>query len=112
MAELLLPKKSRVNNVGKVHTCEASNKKTFKIYRYDPEKDENPRLDTFEINMDECGPMVLDALIKIKNDLYVNSIGILASYFLLYIYAYMGADESYQTLQCKNLVLLTNTVFI
>jgi succinate dehydrogenase / fumarate reductase iron-sulfur subunit len=68
MAELFLPKNSKVSQNGKVHTCEASNKKVFKIYRFDPETEENPRLDTFEVNLDECGPMVLDALIKIKNE--------------------------------------------
>lgn len=68
MAELFLPKNSKVSQNGKVHTCEASNKKVFKIYRFDPETGENPRLDTFEVNLDECGPMVLDALIKIKNE--------------------------------------------
>ncbi len=41
--------------------------KRFDVYRYDPDSDENPRIDTFHIDLDECGPMVLDALIWIKN---------------------------------------------
>jgi 2Fe-2S iron-sulfur cluster binding domain len=41
--------------------------KIFEIYRYDPDSGRNPRLDTFEVNLDDCGPMVLDALIWIKN---------------------------------------------
>ena len=41
--------------------------KTFEIYRYDPDSGENPRLDTFEVDLDDCGPMVLDALFWIKN---------------------------------------------
>ena len=41
--------------------------KKFEIYRYDPDSRENPRLDTFEVDLDECGPMVLDALFWIKN---------------------------------------------
>jgi succinate dehydrogenase / fumarate reductase, iron-sulfur subunit len=41
--------------------------KTFEIYRYDPDSGVNPRLDTFEVDVDDCGPMVLDALIWIKN---------------------------------------------
>jgi len=45
----------------------ASRIKTFQIYRYDPDSGENPRLDTFEVDLDDCGPMVLDALIWIKN---------------------------------------------
>ena len=40
---------------------------TFEIYRYDPDLEDNPRLDTFEVDLDDCGPMVLDALFWIKN---------------------------------------------
>ena len=69
MAEFTLPKNSKINPNGKVYKSEAKNKKTFEIYRYDPEKQENPRMDTYEVDMDECGPMVLDALIKIKNEI-------------------------------------------
>ena len=47
--------------------ADATRVKTFEIYRYDPDPDENPRLDTFEVDLDDCGPMVLDALIWIKN---------------------------------------------
>jgi len=39
----------------------------FRIYRYDPDNAANPRIDTFFVDMDDCGPMVLDALIWIKN---------------------------------------------
>jgi len=46
----------------------AKRTKTFQIYRYDPESGRNPRLDTFEVDLDECGPMVLDALIWIKSE--------------------------------------------
>ena len=42
------------------------NTRVFKIYRWSPDDDKNPRIDSFEIDLDECGPMVLDALIKIK----------------------------------------------
>jgi succinate dehydrogenase / fumarate reductase, iron-sulfur subunit len=41
--------------------------RTFEIYRYDPDSDRNPRLDTFKVDLDDCGPMVLDALIWIKS---------------------------------------------
>lgn len=43
--------------------------KRFEIYRYDPESEKNPRIDTYEVDLDTCGPMVLDALIKIKNEM-------------------------------------------
>ena len=54
----------------KVHKAPAGakNLRTFKVYRYDPDGGENPRVDSFELDMDECGPMVLDALLKIKNE--------------------------------------------
>ena len=41
--------------------------KAFEIYRYDPDSGGNPRLDTFHVDLDDCGPMVLDALFWIKN---------------------------------------------
>ena len=68
MVQLNLPKNSKISK-GNLFSLEedVSGKKTFKIYRYDPETKENPRIDTFEIDLDKCGPMVLDALIYIKN---------------------------------------------
>jgi succinate dehydrogenase / fumarate reductase iron-sulfur subunit len=45
----------------------ATRVKAFEIYRYDPEAGDNPRLDLFHVDLDDCGPMVLDALIWIKN---------------------------------------------
>jgi succinate dehydrogenase / fumarate reductase iron-sulfur subunit len=71
MVEFALPKNSKINPKGKHFPCSdkgATNKKNFKIYRYDPENGENPRIDSYELNMDECGPMMLDAIIKIKNE--------------------------------------------
>jgi succinate dehydrogenase / fumarate reductase, iron-sulfur subunit len=41
--------------------------KAFEIYRYDPDSGRNPHLDTFHVDVDDCGPMVLDALFWIKN---------------------------------------------
>ena len=40
----------------------------FSTYRWDPDVNAKPHLQTYEINLNDCGPMVLDALIKIKND--------------------------------------------
>ncbi|MGA2709203.1 MAG: succinate dehydrogenase iron-sulfur subunit [Steroidobacteraceae bacterium] len=71
MAEFSLPANSVVRKHGRVFKAPAGakNVRVFKIYRYDPDSSENPRLDTYEIDMDSCGPMVLDALIKIKNEI-------------------------------------------
>jgi succinate dehydrogenase (ubiquinone) iron-sulfur subunit len=50
-------------------TNKASEKiKYFKIYRYDPEYNQMPYLSTYPIDLNDCGPMVLDALLKIKNE--------------------------------------------
>ncbi|GAB6051663.1 succinate dehydrogenase iron-sulfur subunit [Magnetospira thiophila] len=70
MVEFLLPANSRVGK-GKEHKAPAgvTNIRKFKIYRYDPDSGQNPRVDTFEVDMDNCGPMVLDALNKIKNEI-------------------------------------------
>merc|ERR1711892_1596401 len=44
--------------------------KTFAIYRWDPEKPgDKPKMQDYKIDLYNCGPMVLDALIKIKNDM-------------------------------------------
>lgn len=68
MVELVLPANSRVTE-GTVHPAPAGAKRTkkFRIYRYDPDQNANPRLDTYTVDLDDCGPMVLDALFYIKN---------------------------------------------
>jgi succinate dehydrogenase / fumarate reductase iron-sulfur subunit len=70
MAEFSLPPDSRVNKNGQVHRAPEGAKKprTFRIYRFDPDSGDNPRVDSYEVDMAACGPMVLDALIKIKNE--------------------------------------------
>ena len=45
------------------------NLKIVHVYRWDPVKNQNPREDTFEVNMDTCGNKVLDILHKIKNEM-------------------------------------------
>lgn len=46
-----------------------SNLKTFQIYRWNPDNPSKPHLQDYQIDLKECGPMVLDALIKIKNEI-------------------------------------------
>jgi succinate dehydrogenase / fumarate reductase iron-sulfur subunit len=69
MAEFTLPANSRVKP-GKTFDAPAGAKrvKSFRIYRWDPDAGGNPRMDTYRVDLDACGPMVLDALIKIKNE--------------------------------------------
>ena len=70
MAELRLPKESRVVK-GRHFAAPAgaANVKVFRIYRWNPDEGGNPRIDSYEVDLDQCGPMVLDAIIKIKNEI-------------------------------------------
>ncbi len=70
MAKFTLPANSKLRK-GKTFPAPEGAGKTrrFVVYRYNPDSGENPRTDTYEIDMDDCGPMVLDALIKIKNEI-------------------------------------------
>ncbi len=70
MVEFALPKNSRFTEGKEFPAPEnASRVKRFEIYRYDPDSGENPRIDTYHIDLDRCGEMVLDAIIKIKNEI-------------------------------------------
>ena len=70
MAQFKLPANSVIGK-GKTYYAGAGakNVKRFQIYRWDPDSGENPRMDTYEVDMATCGPTVLDALLKIKNEL-------------------------------------------
>ena len=73
MAEFTLPKNSKIDTKNsKTFKAEegAKNIKVFEVYRYDPEDADkkNPHIDHFEIDTDKCGPMILDALIKMKSE--------------------------------------------
>ncbi|KAA0969741.1 succinate dehydrogenase iron-sulfur subunit [Aureimonas fodinaquatilis] len=69
MVELSLPKNSRLTK-GKVwpKPDASANVREFAIYRWSPDDDQNPRVDTYYVDLDDCGPMVLDALLWIKNN--------------------------------------------
>ena len=69
MVEFTLPANSKIRK-GKTFPAPAgaSNVKTFKVYRWNPDDRENPRIDSFEVDLEDCGPMVLDALIKLKDE--------------------------------------------
>ena len=70
MAEFKLPANSVVGT-GKTYKADADAKrvKSFKVYRWNPDDGKNPVMDTYEVDLDKCGPMVLDAIIKIKNEI-------------------------------------------
>ncbi|PCI69126.1 MAG: succinate dehydrogenase iron-sulfur subunit [Piscirickettsiaceae bacterium] len=70
MAEFTLPKNSVVQE-GKTYPAAEgiTNLQEVQVYRWDPDTGENPRVDTYHIDLDTCGPMVLDAIIKIKDEI-------------------------------------------
>src|SRR2546421_5714314 len=68
MVQLTLPKNSRVTR-GKTWASPAGAQtlREYRIYRWSPDDGKNPRIDTYQVDTTDCGPMVLDALIWIKN---------------------------------------------
>jgi len=68
MVQLNLPKNSKVAQ-GKTWAAPTSAQtlREYRIYRWNPEDGKNPRIDTYQVDTADCGPMVLDALIWIKN---------------------------------------------
>ena len=69
MATFTLPKNSKI---GTGRTFKAApgvtRMKEFRVYRWNPDDDANPSIDTYQLDLDKIGPMVLDALIYIKNE--------------------------------------------
>src|ERR1700751_5388909 len=67
MAEFRLPANSRpVKGITHPAPEGAREVRTFRIYRFNPDSGQSPRIDTFALEVRSCGPMVLDALIQIK----------------------------------------------
>ncbi|MEM7679889.1 MAG: succinate dehydrogenase iron-sulfur subunit [Pseudomonadota bacterium] len=70
MVQLTLPKNSKIKKGAHIDASDgAKNTKTFQVYRWSPDDDENPRLDSYTLDLDKVGPMVLDAVIYIKDKL-------------------------------------------
>ncbi len=75
MAHFTLPRNSTIKEGKKWPVQKTAggkkpkNTKKFRVYRWSPDDNQNPTIDTYTVDMDECGPMVLDALIKIKNEI-------------------------------------------
>ncbi len=69
MAEFTLPKNSQIQPGKTVDVADgAKRSKVFRVYRWEPDSGENPRVDSYKIDLDKCGPMVLDAILYIKNE--------------------------------------------
>src|SRR6187200_3430412 len=71
MVQFTLPKNSKITEGQSwplKHKAEGSKgTRAYRIYRFDPDSGTNPRMDNYTVDLDDCGPMVLDALIWIKN---------------------------------------------
>jgi succinate dehydrogenase / fumarate reductase iron-sulfur subunit len=69
MLQMRLPANSRLTKGKEFPAAPGAQRvKKFLVYRWDPDTGANPRVDAFEIDLDDCGPMVLDAIIKIKDE--------------------------------------------
>jgi succinate dehydrogenase / fumarate reductase, iron-sulfur subunit len=70
MVQLTLPRDSRIKTGKTWNGPDSKGKwKQFRVYRWNSEHGENPRLDTYWVDLRTCRPMVLDGLIKIKNEI-------------------------------------------
>jgi succinate dehydrogenase / fumarate reductase, iron-sulfur subunit len=71
MVQFTLPQNSKIKKDGKSWPAPAGAKRTrtFRVYRWNPDDSANPQMDSYTIDLDKCGPMVLDALIYIKNEI-------------------------------------------
>lgn len=68
MVEFTLPKNSRITEGKTWPASDGKQMREFRIYRWNPDDGANPHIDTYSVDLSSCGPMVLDALIKIKNE--------------------------------------------
>jgi succinate dehydrogenase (ubiquinone) iron-sulfur subunit len=63
---------SRVSRTGVANArcfSAATQMQKFSIYRYDPDQMGKPSMQEYSLDLKQCGPMILDALIKIKDEM-------------------------------------------
>jgi succinate dehydrogenase/fumarate reductase-like Fe-S protein len=67
--QFTLPKNSKIGEgkTGRIRR-KAKAEREYRVYRWNPDDGHNPRIDTYYVDTGDCGPMVLDALIWIKNN--------------------------------------------
>ena len=70
MVKFNLPNNSKIT-FGKTFGKKTNSKtlKTVEVYRWERDSGKKPRIDKFFVDTEKCGPMVLDALTYIKNNL-------------------------------------------
>ncbi len=67
MAEFSLPVNSRIKEGEQYQDTSHGRVRMVRVYRWDPDVGENPRMDRYSVDLAACGPMILDVLIRIKN---------------------------------------------
>ena len=68
MVQFRLPPNSRIGTGKTWPKLASASLREFRVYRWDPEDGRKPRIDTYFVDTNDCGPMVLDGLIWIKNN--------------------------------------------
>ncbi len=70
MVQLTLPSNSTIKTGKRWNTGEGKGKwREFQVYRWNPDDGQNPQVDRYQVDQESCGPMVLDGLMKIKNEI-------------------------------------------
>ena len=69
MVELKLPKNSQTRPGKTWPRPDAVKVQEYQVYRYNPDNTDNPQIVVFYVDRAECGPMVLDGLLWIKNNI-------------------------------------------
>ncbi len=69
MVQFTLPKNSKITTGKTWPKPDGKAVRKVQVYRWNPDDGKNPRIDTYYVDMDKCGPMVLDVLIKIKSEI-------------------------------------------
>jgi succinate dehydrogenase / fumarate reductase iron-sulfur subunit len=70
MVQLTLPNNSKIKPGTDWPTPRgAKDLREYRVYRWNPDDGQNPHIDTYQVDAADCGPMVLDALIWIKNNI-------------------------------------------
>ena len=70
MVEFTLPKNSKVKKGQHYPAVKgATHLKRVEVYRWNPDDNENPRIDSYDIDLDQCGEMILDLITKIKDEI-------------------------------------------
>ena len=75
MVQINLPESSKVKK-GKYFTDKTGSKNLRKVnvYRWDPSSGKNPRIDTYEVDMDNCPSKVSTRSVLKTNDLSLTEI--------------------------------------